>query len=32
MNYYFAKNIGLIKRENIDDNEVWELIDYNIVK
>jgi len=32
VNYYFAKHIGLIKREIIDNTESWELIRYNIVK
>ena len=30
--YYWAQNVGLIKRENVSENYSWELIDYNIVK
>jgi hypothetical protein len=30
--YHFAKNIGLIRKEIIDLDEVWELIEYEIVE
>lgn len=30
--YYWAKNVGLIKRENKSEKYSWELIDYNIIK
>lgn len=30
--YYWAKDVGLIKRWNKSDNYSWELIDYNIIK
>ncbi len=29
--YYWAENVGLIKRENISENYSWELIEYNII-
>ena len=31
-NHFYSKNIGLVKKELIDSNEVWNLIDYNIVQ
>jgi hypothetical protein len=31
-NFYWAKDVGLIKRENKSENYSWELIDYYIVK
>lgn len=30
--YYWAENVGLIKRENQSENYAWELIEYNIIK
>jgi hypothetical protein len=30
--YYWAKDVGLIKRWNKTDNYAWELIEYNIIK
>jgi hypothetical protein len=30
--YYWGKDIGLIKKENIDKNESWELVNFNIEK
>jgi len=32
IHYYFAKNIGLIKRDIIDYNQVWELVKFNVVQ
>jgi hypothetical protein len=29
-NHYFSKNIGLIRKELLDSNEVWNLINYHI--
>ena len=31
-NHYYAKNIGLVKKELIDSNQAWNLIRYHIVK
>lgn len=31
-NHYYSPNIGLIKKELIDSNQVWNLVDYHIVK
>jgi hypothetical protein len=31
INMYWAKGIGIIKKENLTDNETWNLIDFNIV-
>ncbi len=31
-NFYIAKNIGIIKKEKLDSNKVWNLIRYNIVQ
>ena len=28
--YYFAPHVGLVKRENPSENEVWELESYSI--
>lgn len=30
--YYIAKNIGIVRREQLDSNRVWNLIRYNIVQ
>lgn len=30
MYFYFAKNIGLIKRSNIDDDEIWLIKEYDV--
>jgi hypothetical protein len=30
--YYWAKDVGLVKRTNLKENYSWELIEYNIVK
>jgi len=30
--YYWAENVGLIKRENVSENYSWELIAYNIIQ
>jgi hypothetical protein len=30
--YYFSKNIGLVKLEYLTSNKVWELVKYNIVQ
>jgi hypothetical protein len=30
--YYWAENVGLVKRENTKENYSWELIEYNIIK
>lgn len=30
MSYYFAPNAGLVKRENLSESEVWELVNYNV--
>lgn len=30
--YYWAKNVGLVKRENVSENYSWELIDHHIIK
>jgi hypothetical protein len=29
-NHYFSENVGLVRKELLDDNEVWNLIDYYI--
>ena len=29
-NQYFAKNVGLVRRDLIDSNEVWNLVNYHI--
>lgn len=29
-NHYFARNVGLIKKELIDSNQVWNLVNYHI--
>ena len=29
---HYAENVGLIKKELLDSNQVWNLVDYNIVK
>jgi len=31
-NYYIAKNIGIVRREQLDSNRTWSLIRYNIVQ
>lgn len=31
-NYYIAKNIGIVRREQLDSNRTWNLIRYNIVQ
>jgi hypothetical protein len=31
-NFYFAKNIGIVKKELLDSNQVWNLIRYYIVQ
>jgi hypothetical protein len=31
VNYYWAKGIGLIRKENTSKNESWELINFNII-
>jgi hypothetical protein len=30
--YFWAKDVGLVKRENKNENYSWELIEYNIIK
>lgn len=30
--YYWAKDVGLVKRENTKETYSWELIKYNIIK
>ena len=30
--YYWAKNVGLVKRENVSENYSWELIEHRIIK
>jgi len=30
--YYISKNIGIVRREQIDSNRTWNLIRYNIVQ
>lgn len=30
--YYWAENVGLVKRQNKTENFSWELIEYNIIK
>ncbi|MDF2453926.1 MAG: hypothetical protein K0S26_3430 [Bacteroidota bacterium] len=30
--YYIAKNIGIVRREQLDSNRTWNLIRYNIVQ
>lgn len=30
--YYIAKNVGIVRREQLDSNRVWNLIRYNIVQ
>ncbi len=32
MNLYWAKDVGVIKKENLTDNETWNLVRYHIVK
>ena len=32
MNFYWAKDAGIIKKENTTDNQTWNLIDYKIIK
>lgn len=29
-NHYFSKNVGLIKKELLDSNQTWNLVDYHI--
>jgi hypothetical protein len=29
-NHYFSENVGLIKKELLDSNQVWNLVDYHI--
>lgn len=29
-NHYFSKNVGLVRKEILDSNEVWNLVDYYI--
>jgi hypothetical protein len=29
-NFYYAKNVGLIRKELLDSNQVWNLVDYHI--
>ena len=31
-NYYVAKNIGIVRREQLDSNRTWNLIRYNIIQ
>ncbi|MDF2449010.1 MAG: hypothetical protein K0R26_1514 [Bacteroidota bacterium] len=31
-NYYISKNIGIIRREQLDSNRTWNLIRYNIIQ
>jgi hypothetical protein len=31
-NFYIAKNIGIVRKEKLDSNKVWNLIRYNIVQ
>ena len=31
-NYYIAKNIGIVRREQLDSNRTWNLIRYNIIQ
>lgn len=31
-NFYIAKNIGIIRKEKLDSNKVWNLVRYNIVQ
>ncbi len=30
--YYIAKNIGIVRREQLDSNRTWNLIRYNVVQ
>ena len=30
--YYIAKNIGIVRREQLDSNRTWNLIRYNIIQ
>jgi hypothetical protein len=30
-NHYFSENVGLVRKELLDSNEVWNLVDYYIV-
>ncbi len=32
VNYYWAKDVGLIKKENIKKEESWDLVNYNVEK
>jgi len=29
-NHYFSENVGLVRKELLDSNQVWNLVDYNI--
>ena len=31
-NYYISKNVGIVRREQLDSNRTWNLIKYNIVQ
>ncbi len=31
-NYYISKNIGIVRREQLDSNRTWNLIRYNIIQ
>lgn len=30
--YYIAKNVGIVRREQLDSNRTWNLIRYNIIQ
>jgi hypothetical protein len=32
VNYYWAKDVGLIRKENINKGESWDLVNYHIEK
>ena len=31
-NHFYAQEVGLIRKELLDSNQVWNLIRYNIIK
>lgn len=30
--YYFAKSIGIVRKEITETNEIWNLVEYNVIQ
>ena len=32
VNFYWAENVGIVRKENLTDNQTWNLIYYQIIQ